>query len=346
MTRLITTREKIEVDDNTGNVPDDRLLPDSASLDTSNDRLAQQEKGVKDDEEPDNNQQETFDDKSTATTSHENTSNAIETQVKDDTSTDLSNTKVETRNKKKRKVKEKKKSPEEAQMEGVGFWARMCESQGDFEVPNVTEETIEPRFKNANKDNGKEEPKQAHNIDSTRKTRSGRKFSSRVYNTKGGKLNIDKPSKEQVDRQQEEMDNITWEDRWHQNKNVQKVMKHSQLMSKVRSNIKIKLKDPEGLADQISTSNIPESAIPANTSTPSSVITTSDNTPKEDTGEEKEAQQITGSMEDYANIVGKTAEDLEKEQLEDLDKESDVDESDEDEGNDDDLWGAIMGSKS
>ena len=51
-------------------------------------------------------------------------------------------------------------------------------------------------------------------------------------------------------------------------------------------------------------------------------------------------------MEDYANIVGKTAQDLEKEQLEDLDKESDIDESDEDEGKDDDLWGAIMGAKS
>ena len=61
---------------------------------------------------------------------------------------------------------------------------------------------------------------------------------------------------------------------------------------------------------------------------------------------ESSSKQITGSMEDYANIVGKTAEDLEKEQLEDLDKESDVDESEEDEGKDDDLWGAIMGGKS
>ena len=118
-------------------------------------------------------------------------------------------------------------------------------------------------------------------------------------------------------------------------------------MSKVRSNIKIKLKDPDGLAEQIS---IPESSGEINagkiSSNSSSEITTPDITQNEQIDSESVPKQITGSMEDYANIVGKTAQDLEKEQLEDLDKESDIDESDEDEGKDDDLWGAIMGAKS
>ena len=124
-------------------------------------------------------------------------------------------------------------------------------------------------------------------------------------------------------------------------------MKHSQLMNKVRSNIKIKLKDPDSLAEQIST---PESSGEINagkvSSNSSSEITTPDNTQNETSDSGSLQKQITGSMEDYANIVGKTAQDLEKEQLEDLDKESDIDESDEDEGKDDDLWGEIMGAKS
>ena len=38
---------------------------------------------------------------------------------------------------KKSKNKRKGKSVEEKVMEGVGYWTRMCESQGDFETPEA-----------------------------------------------------------------------------------------------------------------------------------------------------------------------------------------------------------------
>ena len=298
-------------------------------------------------EKPVNEESEIIDDQSSTSCGNVNQSDSISTQSKDDIVKDSMNTKGDVKSKRKRKGKEKKKSPEEAQMEGVGFWARMCESQGDFEVPNVVEEPTLPETTSVKDDNTTAENKTSYNPITTRKTRSGRYFPSRATNSKGRKLNVDKPNKEQVDKQQEEMDNVTWEDRWYQNKNVQKVMKHSQLMNKVRSNIKIKLKDPDSLAEQIST---PESSGEINagkvSSNSSSEITTPDNTQNETSDSGSLQKQITGSMEDYANIVGKTAQDLEKEQLEDLDKESDIDESDEDEGKDDDLWGEIMGAKS
>ena len=294
-----------------------------------------------------NEEPEITDDQPLASFGNGDQSESISKQSKDDIVKDSINIKGDVKNKRKRKGREKKKSPEEAQMEGVGFWARMCESQGDFEVPNVSEEPTLPETASLKDEKTMVENKTSYNPITTRKTRSVKYFPSRATVSKGRKLNVDKPNKEQVDKQQEEMDNITWEDRWYQNKNVQKVMKHSQLMSKVRSNIKIKLKDPDGLAEQIS---IPESSGEINagkiSSNSSSEISTPDITQNEQIDSGSVPKQITGSMEDYANIVGKTAQDLEKEQLEDLDKESDIDESDEDEGKDDDLWGAIMGAKS
>ena len=145
---------------------------------------------------------------------------------------------------------------------------------------------------------------------------------------------MDRPNKEQVDKQQEEMEGLTWADRWYKNKNVQKVVQHSQLMSKVRSNIKIKLKDPESVAEQISGNS-------GKGSPSSSTISASASQSKE--GEVPEA--MVGSMEEYAKIVGKTAEQLEQEQLEELDKDSEENESDEEGEGHDDLWGAIMGKK-
>jgi len=177
------------------------------------------------------------------------------------------------------------------------------------------------------------------------KTRSGKQFSARTSNINKNKANMDAPNKEQVDKEQEEMDNLTWADRWYQNKDVKKVMKHSQLMSKVRSNIKIKLKDPEGLADQITSGSSSGPGTTENISAPSIDLSNSLPLARETTiSEGKLPENIIGSMDEYAKIVGKTPEQLEKEQLEELDKQSDVEETDEDEGNEDDLWGAIMGN--
>ena len=253
---------------------------------------------------------------------------------------------VENGNKKKRKTKEKKKSPEEAQMEGVGFWARMCESQGDFEVPNPeceasssqqTEERINSRSK---------EKSNASSLSRSRRTRSGKILHDAANAAKGRTRNSDKPNKEQVDREQEEMDSQTWADRWYQNKDVKKVMQHSQLMSKVRSNIKIKLKETEGLSEQINSSEVTMSSSSENAS-PSVGMSSSAELSKSEkhTPGDKASDNIVGSMDEYAKIVGKTAEQLEKEQLEELEKHDIEEDSDEDDDNDDDLWGAIMGKQ-
>ena len=92
--------ENIEVDDNTSNAPEDRLLEDDSSLGSFNDRLVQPEKCSKGDVEIDNNTQETVEEKSAAEIGHKNVYNPDETRVKDDTSVNLNSTKVETRYKK------------------------------------------------------------------------------------------------------------------------------------------------------------------------------------------------------------------------------------------------------
>ena len=271
---------------------------------------------------------------------------SITDDVDDSCRDDTSQSMTETINKKKRKSKEKKKSPEEVQMEGVGFWARMCESQGDFEVPANSKETGASHSVKKDTSDYKRHKLSSDYNSSGIKTRSGKQCIAGSSNITRNKRNIDKPNKEQVDKQQEEMDNLTWADRWYQNKDVKKVMKHSQLMSKVRSNIKIKLRDPDGLADQITSSTSIKPSETENISPPSIALTTSVPPTKDKSIPEGElSENIIGSMDEYAKIVGKTSEQLEKEQLEDLDKNSDAEETDEDEGNEDDLWGAIMGNK-
>ena len=251
---------------------------------------------------------------------------------------------VETGNKKKRKTKEKKKSPEEAQMEGVGFWARMCESQGDFEVPNPECEASSSQQTEERINSGSKEKGNASSLSRSRRTRSGKILHDAANAAKGRSRNSDKPNKEQVDREQEEMDSQTWADRWYQNKDVKKVMQHSQLMSKVRSNIKIKLKETEGLSEQINSSEVTMSSSSENAS-PSVGMSSSAELSKSEkhTPGAKASDNIVGSMDEYAKIVGKTAEQLEKEQLEEIENHDVDEDSDDDDDNDDDLWGAIMG---
>ena len=67
----------------------------------------------------------------------------------------------------------------------------------------------------------------------------------------GRRANPDRPNKREVDKQQAEME--TWADRFYQNKKVQNVVKSSNLLSKVKTKIKLKgfnlgegAKDKEG----------------------------------------------------------------------------------------------------
>lgn len=128
--------------------------------------------------------------------------------------------------------------------------------------------------------------------------------------------NQDLPSKADVDRQQEEMESLTWADRWYQNKKVQKVVKDSKMMSRVRTQIKLK-----------------EFKLP-----PPNEVKGEDGTPKV-----KDLPNVIGSMEEYDKLLGKGLNEEQRQHQQLTSKSNEEDESDEDEN--DDLWGAIMGGK-
>ena len=130
------------------------------------------------------------------------------------------------------------------------------------------------------------------------------------------------PSKEEVDAAQE-LEQMTWQDRYMKNRKVKDVVEKSQLLSKVKNKMKEdkKEKDQEtapGLADP--------PAVPDK---------------KEEKSEEEKSSMI-GSIEEYASLVGKSVSKLAETKYE----VPEVEEEDEDEESDnegDDLWGAIMG---
>ena len=131
------------------------------------------------------------------------------------------------------------------------------------------------------------------------------------------------PSKEEVDAAQE-LEQMTWQDRYMKNRKVKDVVEKSQLLSKVKNKMKEdkKEKDQEvaapGLADP--------PAVPDK---------------KEEKSEEEKSSMI-GSIEEYASLVGKSVSRLAETKYE----VPEVEEEEEDEESDnegDDLWGAIMG---
>ena len=132
----------------------------------------------------------------------------------------------------------------------------------------------------------------------------------------------------QVDAQQEEM--LTWQDRWYQNKKVQNVVSQSRMMGKVKANIKIKLKDPNEQDEESS------KAAAASTGEEGGAASSKEPAQKPTV---EELPEMIGSMEEYATLVGKSVDEIEKEAEE-------VESSEEEEdGEDDPLWGAILGKK-
>ena len=127
----------------------------------------------------------------------------------------------------------------------------------------------------------------------------------------------------QVDAQQEEM--LTWQDRWYQNKKVQNVVSQSRMMGKVKANIKIKLKDPNEQDEESSKATAATEEGGASSKEPQKPTV-------------EELPEMIGSMEEYATLVGKSVDEIEKEE------EAESSEEEED-GEDDPLWGAILGKK-
>lgn len=142
--------------------------------------------------------------------------------------------------------------------------------------------------------------------------------------------NKDRPTKEMVDQQQEELEaGLTWADRWYRNKKVQKVVKDSKIMSKVRTKIKLKefkLKPPPAA---------PGEQEGADGAGGSSTVASNEELPR-----------IIGSIEEYKRILGRPDEG----DVGDYPKAAaaaaaagHADESEESAGEEDELWGAIMG---
>merc|ERR1712012_174409 len=127
------------------------------------------------------------------------------------------------------------------------------------------------------------------------------------------------PSKEEVDAAQE-LEQMTWQDRYMKNRKVKDVVEKSQLLSKVKNKLKEEQKKEKEQQEVA-----PGLADPA---------------PAEQ--ETKEADdKMVGSIEEYASLVGMSVSNLRETKYEAPEVEPSDDDESEEEG--DDLWGAIMG---
>ncbi len=218
----------------------------------------------------------------------------------------------------KRKSRERrKKSKEEMVLERVGFWSRLCESRGDFEVP-----------KKEGGERGKATEGQHEESEETevapeeeRKEDDAKERPGAPRHQFLGYKNPDRLAKEEVEADQLETENLTLADRWFCNKKVQKVVKDSKMMSHLRKTTQIKLKKlkvgQRGL----------ESGAASNGEVP----------------------KIVGSMDEYKQLLGGAEgggeEGAGEQGVEMGNIGRDLGEKDSDEGGEkeDELWGALMG---
>lgn len=216
--------------------------------------------------------------------------------------------------------KGKEKSGEEKIMEGVAYWSKMCEDRGDFEAPaDEADDDKEPM-------DVKLQMKTSKPL--TRKTFTNRSSKFQSFKAEASrnmaKSNKDLPNKQEVDADQE-IDNVTWADRWFQNSKVQKVVKDSKILSKVRTSIKVKLN---------TTKAVESAAEEAALSEPVAEV---------DKNVDVSLPSVIGSMEEYAKIVGKSVEAIQDQRVKpDLDGSASSNGEEEEEEEEDGLWGAIM----
>merc|ERR1740123_1396279 len=131
---------------------------------------------------------------------------------------------------------------------------------------------------------------------------------------------VNNPSKEEVDAAQE-LEQMTWQDRYMKNRKVKDVVEKSQLLSKVKN----KLKEDKKVQEAAPGASEPAMA--------------SSNAEKE---AEKEGSMI-GSIEEYASLVGKSVSRLAETKYEAPELEPSDEEEEDSDGDGDDLWGDIMG---
>eukprot|EP00092_Neocalanus_flemingeri_P029154 GFUD01031643.1.p1 GENE.GFUD01031643.1~~GFUD01031643.1.p1 ORF type:complete len:1246 (+),score=549.28 GFUD01031643.1:40-3777(+) len=141
------------------------------------------------------------------------------------------------------------------------------------------------------------------------------------------------PSKEEMDAAQE-LEQLTWQDRYMKNKRVKDVVSSSKMFSKVKNKLKLEKTEKEqemapGLTAEAALEK--EQAVKEAAPKPS---------PKN-----ADLPGMIGSLEEYASLVGKSVGQLAEAKYEPPEVES-SDESEGDQaGEEGDLWGAIMGGK-
>merc|ERR1719357_1993535 len=231
-------------------------------------------------------------------------------------------------------IKKRKTKAKPTEEKSFAQFAKKCEAEGLLES----------------------KPPEEGSKDEASKAAKGSRTASPLPANFNPEANLSNMSKEQADKHQEEM--LTWQDRWHQNKKVQNVVKQSRIMSKVKAGIKIKLNptSEEGVpspggGEGDDKSNPPPDAPPTEETPDLEALKKHGIVPKEElkkmvtgageasvqSGSSSKANlpEIAGSMAEYAKLVAKGTEEENK-------VESAAESSEEEEG-DDPLWGAIMG---
>ena len=203
----------------------------------------------------------------------------------------------------------KKPKIEISQMSSLGALKTMIESEKD----KIEQEMHEVEVKTKRKE---QQDKDAKKKKAEQVLRRGKK--------RGDPNN---PSKEEVDAAQE-LEQMTWQDRYMKNKKVKDVVEKSQLMSKVKNKLK------EDSKKEKETEAAPGVSDPA----PSASSSSAD---AKDPAAAKES--VIGSIEEYASLVGTSVSKLADTKYEAPEVEASEEEEEDSDNEGDDLWGAIMG---
>merc|ERR1719232_2078785 len=167
----------------------------------------------------------------------------------------------------------KKTKIEISQMSSLGALKTMIESEKD----KIQKEM----------DHGEEKTKMAEQKQQDAK----KKKAEQVLRRSRRRGDPNNPSKEEVDAAQE-LEQMTWQDRYMKNKKVKDVVEKSQLLSKVKN----KLKEDKKEKEQESAPGVSDPPAASTTTT------TTSQDPAEETGSNKES--MIGSIEEYASLVG------------------------------------------
>merc|ERR1712098_647967 len=217
----------------------------------------------------------------------------------------------------------KKKAKIEINQMSLGALKTMIDSEKEKIQKELKEEDEKTRMAEKEEEEARKKAEQEKEV--------SRKKAEQVLRRAKRKGDMNNPSKEEVDAAQE-LEQLTWQDRYMKNKKVKDVVEKSQLMSKVKNKLKEEQKKEK---EQEGAPGASESA---------SATSAEGETSKDDGGKEKDKGGMIGSIEEYANLVGTSVSKLADTKYEAPVVEAEEEDEDEESDNEgDDLWGAIMG---